>query len=795
MACFATLAFWSGFKLYAPSSSLDSDESSFARIESLSNIVKSKSLGKLGWSDVNLGQGFKRKDQLYTYKDSKAVLTLGKDENLTLLPNTLVELDQLSGGLALQVKEGLVYLDIRSGEAVKIRLEGRELTLRGDNARVKLSQSQGKSRLESSQGTIDISSEDGKIAKLDSSNSIEVSAANKLKVKKNTAFLKSPLDGEIFSTETSLVDIFFEWELLEEPTHQVLVQVSQDPFFKDYQEIESQKASLGLGTYFWRLVSDEEIIPSQIYSFEIKEDLKPLLAEQEKIELIEPQDNQQINLSNPGDTIIFKFKGSGVVEISSQEDFSNVKRSSEVNDRYEWAVDQTGVFYWRVKVQDQYSPIRKIHIMPGEILPPPEFDRAPSEINLKVLETSSWLKSFINDAYAQEFAAEFEWTQVNGAKSYLIEIYSDSQGTKLIKKDTTLSENYQWIGAPLRTVWWRVSAVDGWGREGQASKIIKTTLMPPSGWESTEVALAAPAHGSEAEQAERVLFEWENSPGVTKWTWLLSPDLSFAKPKIVHSAKKNEIVLENMPEGVWYWKVRATDKLGRVVESRRRRIKITVPEPEVVAKRERRRIQYQSRLNLRSPFDIELGLLISKPSYELTRGSQKFNLSGFSASGFHLNLSREWGKWRGLVNLDWISGKAFESLGYQDAKLEVAAEKPFDINWSFPIWAGAGLNYTRLSSYQRAANSNDLSEESLSSIGIVAFASAEPLKWESSYLQSNVYISGPSRLTLGFELRHVLRNWYWGAGFERSSLEDNGEVSVTTMMLNIGYRWQRQKEK
>src|SRR5690606_5944323 len=221
---------------------------------------------------------------------------------------------------------------------------------------------------------------------------------------------------------------------------------------------------------------------------------------------------------------------------------------------------------------------------------------------------------------------------------------------------------------------------------------------------------------------------------------------------------------------------------------------VIVPNPIEVATRIERKNQYQLRLKLYSPFDGEVALVSSRPSYELTRGQQTFTLSGTSFSGAALRFSREWGNWRTHMDVLSISGKAFSSLGYQDQKLSLYSMRAWDLGMSLPLWAGAGLSYARLSSYKRAEFSNELSAETLSEIGIVAKVHIDPWVWEKNFIRLEAEILAPKRLSVAVALKHYFNNYFWGFGLEQTSLEkDSSEISATTIQLQFGYRWQRHK--
>ena len=793
VACFAILASWSGYQLYGPSATISSDGPSYAKLQSLSNVVKSKSRGALGWNDVELGQQFKLRDQLYTHQDSTAILNLTSGQNLTLWPNTLVELDQLAGSPSLQVKEGMVYLDLRAGEKIKINLAGKELTLSGQGSRVKLSSFSGKAKLESAQGEVNVTSELGKIETLNQKKSLEIDSDSKLKTIQIQAQLTSPADGEIIETDQALAKVRFDWVLSENIEESIVIELSSDPSFAFKKTFQQKNAELVPGFYFWRIKSKNKVIETKLMGFEIVRARAREIEGEKLVKIIEPIDMSSMTVSRPGELIEFKFEGSGVLQIAKDDQFRNIVLNQRADQIYSWPVTELGRFFWRVRTDAGESSIQSFELQPGEVLPAPAFERAPSEIKLEVLDSSSmWLPSiFLQPAYAQEFVADFSWPKVEGANAYLVEIFSSTSSKKPILSKKVQTENFKWIGAPLRVVYWRVRAIDAWERLGRAGELVKTALLPPTGWENTDVDLYAPKHKTQTEVNERVRFEWAKSQGVKKWTWLLSRDLSFNKPERTYQTKNNYLVVENLPVGNWYWKVLAKDQLGRTLESKRRFIEVIRPDEEIILAREKKKIEYNYRLNLRSPFDIELALKVTKPNYEYSKGAQKFVLGGFSASGVDLNLSRSINDWRGVMDLSYVSGTAFSSLAYKDALLKLEAQKAFNFGLSFPVWLGGGIAYAQTSGYTRAATSNDLSEETLSSISASLHASFDPWTFSNSYVQTTFAISAPSRLGLKASARHIFGNWFWGGSIEKQSLEDEGKLSVTSLALNFGYRWQR----
>ena len=779
---FAFIAGWSAKYLYWPQSLSTSGTVSFAKIESLSNIVKSKSVGNLAWNDVQVGQSFKRKDLLFTYEKSRAKLTLEKGDNLEILPNSLVELDQLSGSTAIQVKEGLVYLDIIKGNPLKVNLGGQEISVTSESAKVKLTTSNGVSRLESAEGNLKIETQTGKIFDIDQDNQLEFNESNEAELFSYEVSLINPSDDQLITSGSMLSKVNFVYERTSgSKSNQLFVEISNDLSFVDSNRLEDTNVELPEGIYFWRIVNSKNKPVSSINTFEI-EFVKKIIATEDSVELLEPKPLANLKITKPGEAISFSFNGSGIIELSRDKEFKSIVTSKEVRDSFEWEVEKLGRYFWRMKTNQSTSEVREFIIEPGDLLPAPEIDRAPSELNLTPIKPSSFLSFLISEAFAQDFAAEFEWGEVDQASGYIIEIYSSSDQSKLLKRQKVQANSFLWLGAPLRSVWWRVVAIDPWGREGIPSSLVETKLIAPSGWEETDIDLNSPSHRRGFDQNEYVEFNWDDKPGVNNWTFLLSKDLSFRNPELKRT---------DLPTGEWYWRITSLDSLGRKLISKRRKISIRKLTAVEVAVEEKRVNEYKLRLNLRSPFDVDFGLQVSKPNYELIRASQDFNLTGFSASGFNLNLSREISSYRVYSNLSWLSGKAFDSLGYHDSSLHLGLQKVYDWKLSIPIWIGAGFSMHRLSSYQRGAASNELSDTTLSAIGLHASLLAQPFVWGNKYLETELNISALSQVTISLKANYFVGKWFYGLGYEKQTLEKDGEISVSTMSLNFGYRWQR----
>lgn len=874
------VALWSGWHLYMPETSVRDDGPVFARLESLTNVVKSKPVGQLGWHDAQLGQGFKARDQLFTYEQSRASLSFENGQNLQLWPNTLIELDGSTQDLNLNLKQGVVYLDLKKNDRVKILVNEEVMTVQGNQALVKLSRQGHKTSIETSRGQLQLLTQAGEKLKLDQSSVLEIDENNNNRIKQFDVTLVNPTDGQEVWTSLRQHKINFKWDAKDARPYKL--QLSNDLNFVtsiDYSKI-NEAIDISPGRYFWRALTPQGQVASKVSSFDLKywsapwfssqsdqdKNLKiqeeqkvnidlswqhseaknfelevvvdemrtsittdqhelnyeldkvgqwrfrvralgPVVSEWsepisfnvqniKKVELLSPADQAMILTEKPGDEVELQFSGRGRIEISRLADFSKILISEEVTGSYQFKVNALGRYYWRLIREGISSDTFEFNIAPGRPLPAPELERAPSEQHLELLKPSSslWLGLILGQAFAQDFAAVFDWPEVEGASAYEIEIFADAQGQRLLKSVKVTDHSFTWKNASLRTVWWRVRAIDAWEQKGEFSSLNSMKFLAPREWGSDSVDLVEPAHGINIETTQKVIFEWDEKSGVKEWEWLLSSDLSFSNPKVLKKIEKTSFSVAKIPAGTWYWKVRGTDSLGRMVESRRRRLQVIKPTKQEIAARQERADEVERRFKLRSPFDIEAGLFLSRPSYALENEGKSFDLSGFSASGIVFSLARQVKQWNYFLNGYFISGSAFDGLAYRDANANLGAKKGFDFGLKYPVWLGLSVSYAQLSSYSRATNSNELNEETLSQIGIAAHLSIEP--WiiaEDQFVQLSMQLSAPTRVALEFNARHYIGNWFWGASIQKTEFnKDESDLGVTTFGLQLGYRWQRE---
>jgi hypothetical protein len=68
---------------------------------------------------------------------------------------------------------------------------------------------------------------------------------------------------------------------------------------------------------------------------------------------------------------------------------------------------------------------------------------------------------------------KIEWKPVKYAKSYLLEIFDDPEGSKLRASTSVIKTGVLWKADLVDSLYYRVTAIDRWGTSGKSSKMGK----------------------------------------------------------------------------------------------------------------------------------------------------------------------------------------------------------------------------------------------------------------------------------------------------------------------------------
>ena len=199
-----------------------------------------------------------------------------------------------------------------------------------------------------------------------------------------------------------------------------------------------------------------------------------------------------------------------------------------------WSLTAYGVYYWRACAY--YGTVQGPWSSPASFsyLPPPLYQVK--------------LTSPTNGSTAA--APTLKWGAVTGAKSYAVEVATDSGFSHVVIKETDTSTSRAWLSAPPGTYYWRVYAI-GTGQYGPWSAIWHftvpgTVLLPP--------VLTAPSKG--ATVPNTVTLTWNKAAGATSYYVKVATDAAFSDIELITTTTATQLALGTQTVGTTlYWEV------------------------------------------------------------------------------------------------------------------------------------------------------------------------------------------------------------------------------------------------
>lgn len=427
-----------------------------------------------------------------------------------------------------------------------------------------------------------------------------------------------------------------------------------------------------------------------------------------------PKEGAVIELEKPDQLVSFKWDKVTEAslyqfELSDDALFSTVIVTKDVDtNSISSNLAKTGRYFWRVKIKKgnsvEYSRPVSVEIRPSPPLSRPEVE--PSiKIKLKYLEQSSsfhLLDFFIGKAYAESQTAVAEWNlPVNTrAKSYIVEVYRDSELKNLVTRFETTTPHAVWKEALPGTFYWRVSYVDFWDRQTEFSKTSKLEVETIPEFVKPiplEIALSFPPHRGNIlnKDEDSSSFSWEPLPGIKTYELFIASDLDFSR--IIFNKKVNAEELKvncetfKQTEGDYYWKVETKEN-----SSKRRMVHVTcAPKKQEIALPEKKEelppttpivpIKEEKRLLHYAQFGFTPHYLMYKNTAK--NYSAKIDGAVLNSWKFQYQRPMDLGLFQTLSpSLSFSRGKVFKNITFTDFDLSLkAAKEEKTFSWGFLI--------------------------------------------------------------------------------------------------------------
>ena len=589
-----------------------------------------------------------------------------------------------------------------------------------------------------------------------------------------------------------------------------MFELALDPKFKNIltkEETDRNNVNIQVqksGTYYWRVKEIDELKRESKYS--LPSTVVINLYESDMI----PSTGAKLTINKPSKKVEFKWKDlrtkskrkvSYTFELSKSKSFSKLEKAASVNTNYiETEIPQTGLYYWRTKIDipgepPYYGEPQRVTVSPT---PPPSKPKIQEklEIELKINSFFNNLKRIftsimnflIPSASASELktSAIISWDKIEDTKLYFLEIFSDKNLEKKII-DVQLKENsYALENFDEGTYYWRISTLDFWNRKSEFSNISQLSLSLPKSFHLISKAkLLSPSKKSKyTGDRKYIKFRWKKSPEAKEYKIYLSKQKSFKKTYLMRTIKKNNYSV-SLSKGKYFWKVVSFNKYGKSRESSVSTFNI---EPKKLKREIKKTIVKSVNKELKSYFYFQYDLSLSSmtqtyPNYSINAKDPIF--TSFEL-GNHLQLKT------GSINtmVRRFSGKVFESESY--GILDLQSSFSYNLIGNFNILAG--LSLSNYKTYQREGGTiSSKSNTSLSfPIGISYFTSFNENR---NILSLSYSIGSLSRILIRntFDFNFDEKTYFsMGAGYERySATIEESDFIISNIMgffrYNISY--------
>ncbi|QDK43028.1 hypothetical protein DOM21_16515 [Bacteriovorax stolpii] len=424
-----------------------------------------------------------------------------------------------------------------------------------------------------------------------------------------------------------------------------------------------------------------------------------------------PSEGAVIELEKPDQLVSFKWdkvEASALYQFELSDDpaFKKIIVAKDVEtNNASTSLANTGRYFWRVKVKKgenvEYSSPVSVEIKPSPPLSRPEI--TPSlKIKLKYLEESSSFNIFdlfIGRAHAEGPVAVAEWDLPanSRAKSYIVEIYKDSDLQTLITRIETEVPHVIWKNATPGVFYWRVSYVDFWGRKTEFSRVstleaeVNPELLKP---EPVEIQLLLPKHRAAImpEEEDSALLSWEAIPETKTYQISISSDLEFTQillsKKVNATDFKINCKMFDNREGEYYWKVEAQENA-----SKRRMLQIGCApkkvEPPVVIEEKTPVVEIKTEVvpvtKKENEHYLRLTFKPHKLSYENKANQYSAEVSGTVLNSWSVLYQKPIGmKYFQLISptFSFSRGKVFKEITFMDMDLNLKMIRKSDgLSW------------------------------------------------------------------------------------------------------------------
>jgi hypothetical protein len=529
------------------------------------NKLVRKSLGQFTWEDVKKEDKVYFKDRLFTSEKSNATIVLDKGDEITMGPQTLIEIEVVNDTQNIAFYKGTAKLKVSGKSKSQLTIGNQTFIVAGESSTLeitRMSEDEENALFDVIEGEIALETAEGKTITVEEGSRIEVSK-EPVKVKKSflKTSLKNPSNGYGFEY-IDQIDLELEWREYGEKSSLILEVSRDDDFdqiFKRFENVSlKQRISLQAeGEYFWRVRSPEQKEGIRFNEFSLKK-LKPVFLYFPKnktyFSMNIEEKKRQVDISwskNDQKSYELEIENIETQEIVFKEKTDrNLKPVKLSKGLYRWRVTTLGQ-----KIRGPSTEWREFEI---------DYEVNPLEGKKPRLRAPEI--GYIFTPTSPDTELKFEWTQVKGNfkqrdLKYLVELFNSNQ--KLIGEIRTESLSYSrknWKDVGTYSV--RVTPYLGKFR-GETSDLVEFEVFHPN---APEAPVAPEAYQFErlrqgripnsAEEKERSIV-WNNFGEGFSYKVEIAEDEAFEKVLRTWTTKDNFFSWPINKEGTYYVRIAA----------------------------------------------------------------------------------------------------------------------------------------------------------------------------------------------------------------------------------------------
>lgn len=544
------------------------------------NDVRRRFEVAMAWLPLKGNNKVYQGDSIFTGDNSTAVIITKNGEEISIAPNSLVVITQKKDSLSLNIGFGSVKGKVEKGKKFFVASNDKLTEFAGDNAVVNIDAGEGnKLLLNVISGQVNLKTKEGDtILRTQETTEIKDDGSAKDVIASRVQIV-NPSPGEHFKFKED-TPIIFRWKTAKTYTR-MKIKVATDEEFHNVV-IDSRIDDNSYSAYnlpkdeilYWQVVAEGG--QSEINKFTLAGDIPPFPTFPKPGFQFYYDPFLQPNLAGSHVDVTWE-QGSiaSTFEVQLATDFNfktNVKSYKTDKHTVSLGLLTAGQYYWRVRsndfIDEKWSEPShfKVGPEPTKILSAPVPELAdntfliPTKIHGESTDKIHSLRRHGAQKYIEQFP-KINWSPVNNAELYVLQISRNSTFTNIIVNETQPQRSYVWRDIEPGEYFWRIKGVSEAYRDGRYTRTQKIVLSvaPPQ-------ALTQPLIVDEI--PDPILLNAPPPPMTLKWNPTLfteeyeiefSANSEFKDSKKFITSKSEKQILIPKP-GIYFWRVRSLDR-------------------------------------------------------------------------------------------------------------------------------------------------------------------------------------------------------------------------------------------